>query len=206
MTYFWGVNRVIWRCNRELPAKQGQLGAQVMWAVALGSSSLPRAQQNGHVFIACSASASAWGNQVCCRCQGRDQGECVQAGASCFQWSLLLPGELPSDSRSCLSSAVWDQGLRACFSLVNIHRLWWLLQILQDLYPVWAWVESLLCPCYQSLVQPGPLSFSVLSAGFWLGAWCSHDGRWWWSLELWQLCSEHRVVIFSRRGCCLNIF
>lgn len=51
-------------------------------------------------------------NQVCCQCQGRDQGERVQIGASCFQWSLPLPGEVPSDSRSCLSRAVsWFKGM-----------------------------------------------------------------------------------------------
>lgn len=175
-----------------------------MWPVALGSSSLPRAQQNGHVFIACSASASAWGNQVCCRCQGRDQGECVQTGTSCFQRSLPLPGEFFSDSMSCLSWAVlWFKGMpfpgehgQTVVAFSNPERF---------VYPVWARVKSLLCPCYQSVVQPGSPSSSVLSAGFWLGAWCSHDGKWWWTLELWQLCSEHRVVIFSRRGC-LNIF
>jgi len=34
--------------------------------VALGSSSLPKAQQSGHLFIACSASARARGNRGCC--------------------------------------------------------------------------------------------------------------------------------------------
>lgn len=176
-----------------------------MWAVALGSSSLPRAQQNGHVFIACAASASAWGNQGCCRCQGKDQGECVQTGASCFQLWLPLPGQFPADSRSCLSWAVsWFKGMlfpgehaQTVVAFSNPERF---VPCISKVCPCY------LRPCYSSVVQPGSPSSSVLSAGFWLGVWCSHDGKWWWSLELWQLCSEHRIVIFSRRGCCLNIF
>lgn len=43
-----------------------------------------------------------------------------EIGASCFWRSLLLPGDLPSDSRSCLRWDVWAYDLRGCFFLVNI--------------------------------------------------------------------------------------